>query len=301
MGDRIVVVGSINRDIVLGVERLPTPGETVLGRSLGVHNGGKGANQAVAAARLGRPVAMVGRVGDDRAGVASLEGMAAERVDTHAVRIDRKTPTGSATILVDDKGENSIVVVPGANGRLGAKDVAAVDELIGAAAVTMLQLEVPMEAVAEAVRLSRGTVVLNAAPAQPIPVEVLAAVDVLVVNRSELAGLCFDLEAETTREIASQAGRLGASGSVVVTVGPDGAMIVNGSEIVHVPSVNVPVRDTTGAGDAFCGALADALARGESLEEATAWAVLVGAVAVTKVGAQAALPSRAHVEAMRKR
>ncbi|MBA2336661.1 MAG: ribokinase [Acidimicrobiia bacterium] len=301
MTERIVVVGSINRDVVLGVEQLPIPGETVLGRSLGTYNGGKGANQAVAAARLGRSVAMVGRVGDDRAGVASREALTAEGIDARGVRVDRKAVTGSAMILVDDDGENSIVVVPGANGRLSAKDVVACSDAIGAAAVTLVQLEVPMEAVAEAVRLSRGTVVLNAAPARPIPAEVMRAVDVIVVNRSELAGLCADLEAESTKEIASQVERLRCPGAVVVTVGSDGAMVVDNGDIVHVPAVNVAVVDTTGAGDAFCGAVADALAGGDTLERAVGWAVLVGAAAATKVGAQVALPTRSEVKAMLKR
>lgn len=301
MTERIVVVGSINRDVVLGVEQLPIPGETVLGRSLGSYNGGKGANQAVAAARLGRSVAMVGRVGDDRAGVASRDGLTAEGIDASGVRVDRKAATGSAMILVDGDGENSIVVVPGANGRLSAKDVVACSDAIGAAAVTLLQLEVPMEAVAEAVRLSRGTVVLNAAPARPIPAEVMGAVDVIVVNRSELAGLCADLEAESTKEIASQVQRLRCPGAVVVTVGSDGAMVIDNGDIVHVPAVNVAVMDTTGAGDAFCAAVADALAGGHDLEHAVGWAVLVGAAAVTKVGAQVAMPTRSQVEAMLKR
>ena len=296
MSDRIVVVGSINRDTVVGVDRIPVAGETVLGRHLGSFPGGKGANQAVAAARLGRQVAMVGRVGADAVGAAALEGMAAEGVDTTAVGIDAELPTGSATILVDAGGENSIVAVPGANGRLGAAEIESAAAVLGAAAVVLVQLEVPIEAVVATLRWSGGTVVVNAAPARPLPEDVMGGAGVLVVNRSELAVLGGRPEAATPGEVVDHAGRLGFHGSVVVTMGAAGAVVLTATKVTEVPSIPVDVVDTTGAGDAFCGGLADGLARGATLEEATRWAVRVAALATTRLGAQVALPTADEVE-----
>jgi ribokinase len=296
MTDRIVVVGSINRDTVVGVDRIPVAGETVLGRHLGSFPGGKGANQAVAAARLGRPVAMVGRVGADAAGTAALEGMAAEGIDTEAVGVDAALPTGSATILVDADGENSIVAVPGANGSLGAAEVGVAAAALEAAAVVLVQLEVPMEAVAATLRWSGGTVVVNAAPARPLPEAIMAGAGVLVVNRSELAVLAGGPEAATRDEVVDGADRLGFAGSVVVTMGAAGAVVLTDARVTEVPSIPVDVVDTTGAGDAFCGGLADGLARGAGLEEATRWAVRVAALATTRLGAQEALPTADEVE-----
>ena len=295
-GVGVVVVGSINRDTVLGVDRLPVPGETVFGRHLGTFPGGKGANQAVAAARLGRPVAMVARVGADAAGIASLHGLTAEGIDIDGVQTDRGAPTGSATIMVDAAGENTIVVVPGANANVGLADVAAASGVLAGAAVTLLQLEVPMAAVAAAVRASSGgAVVLNAAPARAITDDILAGVDVLVVNATELAALGSGVEAAATGDIVDQVGLLEFGGSVVVTRGAAGAVVVSAADVVEVPSIEVDVVDTTGAGDAFCGGLADALARGATLVEATRWAVRVGAAAATRMGAQEALPTADQV------
>jgi ribokinase len=293
----IAVVGSCNLDLVVRVAELPGPGETVVGGDLFTNPGGKGANQAVAAARLGRRVAMVGRVGDDQAGRDLLAALAADGVDTTQVLVLDGVPSGTALITVDDRGENQIVVSPGANARLTAGDVAAAGPALAAAAVTLLQLEVPLEAVAAAAGTAAGTVVLNPAPVRPLPDELLAQVDVLVPNRVELAQLAGGRVPGTVEEAARLAGRLAAR-AVVVTLGADGALVVGGGRASHVPAVPVAAVDTTAAGDAFCGGLADALAGGASLEDAARRAVRVAAAACTREGAQASLPTPADLPAL---
>jgi ribokinase len=254
----------------------------------------------VAAARLGQPTAMVGRVGDDDAGRALLASLRANAVETSRVMVTRGVPTGIALISVDERGENAIVVSPGANLRVSADDVEAAGELLRAAAVTLLQLEIPMEAVLAAARAAEGTVVLNPAPAptQPLPDELLAEVDVLVPNLNELASLAGAPVPAGVEETALLAAQIRSPRSVVVTLGSDGALVIEEGRTTHVPAVAVEPVDTTAAGDAFCGALADALARGLLLEEGARWAVRAAAVACTRAGAQASLPSRAEVEAL---
>lgn len=298
MDDLIAVVGSLNRDTVLRVPALPAPGETVLATSITHFRGGKGANQALAASRLGRPVAMIGKVGADADGTSYLRSLVAEDIDVEGVGVDIHAATGHAFISLDGAGENSIVVLAGANGRLSPEDVAAVSHHIEGAAVTLAQLEVPLDAVKAAAQLSGGRFVLNPAPAQHLGPELLSLVDVLVANRTELARLADDTEAHAESAIIAQAQKIRGPGAVVVTVGAAGAIVVEGGEGVVVPAPRVESVDTTGAGDAFCGGLADALARGESLHAAVEWAVAVGAAATTMVGAQTALPERSRVLAL---
>jgi ribokinase len=294
----VAVVGSLNLDHVVRVTHHPAGGETVLGGDLLTNPGGKGANQAVAAARLGQPVAMVGAVGDDAAGQALLGSLAADAVDTAHVRVVEGVPSGVALITVDGGGENAIVVSPGANGRLSDDDVRAAAGALRSAAVTLVQLEVPLEAVAAAAATAGGAVVLNPAPATDLPQEVLEAVTVLVPNRGELARLAgADQPPASHDEVVELVGRVRGPRGVVVTLGADGALIVAGGRSVHVPAVKVPVVDTTAAGDSFCGALADGLCRGMTVEQATRWAVRAAAVTVTRPGAQAAMPRRAEVVA----
>lgn len=295
----ITVVGSLNQDIVARVPRHPRPGETVLGSEHFVAAGGKGANQAVAAARLGRSVAMVGRVGDDDAGRTLLAGLVADGVDISGVQVDGEVGTGLALITLDDDAENAIVVSPGANGRVGASDVDAAADKVRRAAVLLVQLETPMEAVVRAAELAAGKVVLNPAPAQPLPADVLASVDVLVPNRSELAVLAGCAEPTTPAGVAAAAATLLGPPAIVVTLGADGALVLAGEgEAVAVPAPRIDPVDTVGAGDAFCGALADALVRGEDLVAAVRWAVNAGAVAATRRGAQPSLPTAAEVAAL---
>ena len=293
----VAVVGSLNLDLVVRVARLPGPGETVTGDDVFRNPGGKGANQAVAAARLGRRVAMVGCVGDDAAGRELLGSLADAEVDTARVRVVDGVGSGTAFITVGADGENQIVVSPGANARLTAADVADAGPALEAAAVTLLQLEVPLEAVAAAAATAAGRVVLNPAPVRDLPTELLAEVDVLVPNRVELAQLAGAGVPETVEEAAALAGRLPAR-AVVVTLGADGALVVEDGHLAHVPSVPVRPVDTTAAGDAFCGGLADALAGGASLEAAARRAVRVAAAACLRPGAQASLPTPADLEAL---
>ncbi|MFJ2920936.1 ribokinase [Streptomyces sp. NPDC087307] len=293
----LLVVGSANADLVVGVERRPAPGETVLGSDLAVHPGGKGGNQAVAAARLGARTALLARVGDDAHGRLLLESQRAAGVDTTGVLVGG-APTGVALITVDPSGDNSIVVSPGANARLAPEDIRAAGALFGAARVVSVQLEIPLETVAEvAGAMSAGTrLVLNPSPPAPLPEHVLAVCDPLVVNEHEARFMLGGAAGATPEEWARTLLRLGPR-SVVVTLGAAGALVADtrGGDVVRVPSPVVEAVDTTGAGDAFTAALAWRLGRGEGLAEAAAFAVRVGAAAVTRRGAQASFPTAEEV------
>ncbi|MFD5447341.1 ribokinase [Streptomyces sp. NPDC127100] len=296
----LLVVGSANADLVIGVDRRPGAGETVLGSDLAVHPGGKGANQAVAAARLGARTALLARVGDDSYGRLLLDSQRAAGVDTVGVLVGG-APTGVALITVDPSGDNSIVVSPGANGRLAPGDVRAASSLFHASRVVSAQLEIPLETVVEVVRCLApdSRFVLNPSPPRPLPQEVLAACDPLIVNEHEVKVILGD--ACPSERPEDWAGLLLAKGprSVVVTLGADGALVASAAEGVRrVPSVAVDAVDTTGAGDAFTAALAWRLGTGASLAEAAAYAARVGAVAVTKAGAQVSYPTAAEVEAL---
>jgi ribokinase len=288
----IVVVGSCNVDFIVPVAGLPAPGETVLGRDHLRAPGGKGANQAVAAARLGSPVTFVGCVGDDELAATIRGALVESGVDLTWLHEVPDTPSGIALITVADGGENTIAVSPGANARLGPAQLDA--GLLSSAAVLLAQLEVPLDAVSAAVEAAGGTVLLNPAPARSLPAELLARVDVLIPNRSELGVLADAPEPTTIDEAAAMAKSLTGPSAVVVTLGADGALVV-ADDVEHVPAVPVDAVDATGAGDAFCGALADALARGSSLLAATRWAVRVAAVSTTQRGAQTGMPRRDEV------
>ncbi len=294
----IAVVGSLNLDIVVPVRSLPRPGETVLGGYARRGCGGKGANQAVAAARLGQSVAMIGRVGDDEPGRVLRDALATERVDVSRVAVTRDAPTGVALIAVDESGENTIVVSPGANERLSSKDVGDAARCLEQAGALLVQLEVPLAAVAAAVAASSGIVILNPAPAAVLEEGLLASVDVLVPNRSELARLAGKEETTDLASLRAMAAGLAGPGAVVVTLGANGALVVEERGAIHIPPTPVEAVDATGAGDCFCGALADGLVRGLSLVEAAEWASRAAAVAITKPGAQGSLPRRAEVAAL---
>jgi ribokinase len=283
----IAVVGSANLDLTVAVDHPPALGETVLGGDHRRAPGGKGANQAVACARLGQRVALVGRVGADQPGAELRAALAAEGVDLTWVREDADAPTGLALITVVPGGDNAIVVSPGANGRVGNADVEAARELVRDAAVTLVQQEIPPEAVAAAVAAAGGRVVLNPAPAREIGAETLRRVGVLVPNRGELAML-----AGREGEPEDLARAIDGPHAVVVTLGADGALVVEGERAERVAAPHVEAVDATGAGDTFCGALADALARGAAVAEAAEWAVQAAALSVTKPGAQSGMPTR---------
>ncbi len=297
MSADVVVVGSLNLDVVVPVERHPAPGETVLGGDHVQLPGGKGANQAVALARLGRSVAMVGRVGADDPGRRLRAALEAAGVDARHVLDDPGAPSGLAMISVTDDGENTIVVSPGANGRVGHDDVAGAAELLEAALVTLVQLEVPAAAVSAAAAAAGGTVVLNPAPARALDTELLARVDVLVPNRTELALLARAAVPDGAAAAAELAARLQGPRAVVVTLGADGAVVSHERGAEHIPAPAVDAVDATGAGDAFCGALSDALAGGAELVEAARWAVRAASISVTRPGAQDGMPTRAELEA----
>ncbi|MBX9399201.1 ribokinase [Streptomyces sp. TRM72054] len=295
----LLVIGSANADLVIGVERRPGAGETVLGSDLAVHPGGKGANQAVAAARLGARTALLARVGDDAYGRLLLDSQRAAGVDTVGVLVGG-APTGVALITVDPSGDNSIVVSPGANGRLTPEDVRAAGSLFHASRVVSTQLEIPLETVVEAVRnLAPGSrFVLNPSPPRPLPPEVLAACDPLIVNEHEAKvvlgdALVGDDPADWARILLARGPR-----SVVVTLGAEGALVASADGVARVPSLKVEAIDTTGAGDAFTAALAWRLGQGDALPEAAAYAARVGAAAVTKAGAQESYPTPEEVDAL---
>lgn len=292
----MAVVGSLNRDIVVRTPRLPGPGETLLAEGHLENLGGKGANQAVSAARLGQRVAMVGRVGADNAGQSFIDLLEREGIDSTHVRVDPEHPTGLALIAVEPSGENRIMVSPGANHRVTPADVARAGEVLARAAVTLLQLEVPLATVTAAASAARGIVVLNPAPAQDLPDELLASVGVLVPNLGELAALAGLEPSDDLDDLRRMAARFERQNAIVVTLGARGALLFEkGRPARHYPAPRVDVVDTTAAGDGFCGALADALARNQSPGAAVEWAVRVAALVVTKPGAIAALPTAAEV------
>jgi ribokinase len=277
----VVVVGSLNQDITVAADRRPDRGETVLGRSVTTASGGKGANQAVAAARAGARVAMVGCVGADAAGDALLAGLRAAGVDTIGVRARDDAASGTALIVVDATGENSIVVVPGANARLSATDV---ERALGAqAAVVLAQLEVPEEAVAAAARRA-GRFVLNASPVRPLPAALLEAADPLIVNAGEAAAIT-GVDGADPEVLAAAALALGVR-SIVITLGARGASWTTPDWSIARPAPAVDVVDTTGAGDVFAGTLAARLSRGADPDAALGAAVEAGAAAVGWRGAQ---------------
>ena len=291
----IAVVGSCNVDFVVPVAALPAPGETVLGRDHLRAPGGKGAIQAVAAARLGSDVAFVGHTGDDELASTIWDSLHAAGVQLDWLTRIPNTPSGIALITVADGGENTIAVSPGANGHLSAAGIGAAGALLSTADVTLVQLEIPLDAVTAAVRAAGGKVLLNPAPARPLPADLLADVDVLIPNRSELGVLAGAPEPTTIADAAALAGGLAGPGAVVVTLGADGALVVADGESTHLPAAAVAAVDATGAGDAFCGALADGLARGASLLAAAEWAVRVAGISTTHRGAQTGMPTRDQV------
>ena len=286
----IVVVGSVNSDLVARVEHHPAPGETVLGSGHETMPGGKGANQAVAAARLDSDVVFVGRVGADQVGHTLAAGLVSEGIDASHLLVDKDAPSGLAIITVDDAGENSIVVSPGANGRVSAADVDGASAVLMAATVTLLQLEIPREAVTAAADASAGIVILNAAPASALPDVLVRSTDVLVVNRGELQALTGSDDPVSARTLPVPV--------TVVTLGPDGARIVRADTDESVPAPEVSPVDTTGAGDTFCGVLAAGLDQGLSLERSVRRAVVAGSVAVTAIGARSGMPNVAELEAV---
>ena len=297
---RIMVVGSSNTDMVIATDRLPLPGETVMGGKFLMVPGGKGANQAVAAARLGGRVTFVARVGSDVFGEEAVANFRNEGIETEFITRDPEEPSGVALIFVDSKGENVIAVAPGSNGRLFPGEVEAAAGRMSECSVLVLQLEVPMETVVRAAELGRERgvpVLLNPAPVgvEGLPGELLRNVDVLVPNETEtrtILGLAPDaaIDEESARRLLD----LGVGGAVV-TMGASGVLVVTPERCETIPGIRVTAVDSTAAGDAFCGATAFGLAGGSDLFEASRFAVRAAALSVTRMGAQSSLPTASEV------
>jgi ribokinase len=295
--NRVVVVGSINRDLLLTVGRLPVPGETVSASALEVLSGGKGANQAVAAAAMGGSVALAGRVGTDAAGPEQVSALAAAGVEVGFVRPDPRAPTGTAVVVVDGAGRNCIVVVPGANGLLDAGSVEEAAPLIEEAGVLLLQLEIPDSAVRRAVAIARraGVVtILNIAPYRDVPAEVLRGLDYLLANETEAAALVGgdvrSIEDATRAAVAMR--RLGPSWGII-TLGAQGTVAAGDVGCFHEPALATDAVDTTGAGDVFAGVLAAGLVEGMAVRSAVRLAGAAAAVSVTRRGARGLRPEDA--------
>jgi ribokinase len=290
----LLVVGSVNADLVVRIGRLPAPGETVSGGTFERHHGGKSANQAVAAARLGAQVAFSGAVGDDDLGADAVAALEREGIDCSGVKRLDDAPTGVALIIVDEAGENQIAVASGANARL---DATMVRSAVAAGAVTtprvvLLGLEVPDEAVLAGAQAG-GRVVLNPAPARPLPDELLDRGPILIPNAAEACALSG--EAGTEAAARALVERTGAP--VVVTLGAHGALLVTpGEDPAHIAALSVDVVDTTGAGDAFTGALAAELAAGADINAAARFATAAAALSTQAAGAREGMPDRAAVE-----
>ena len=303
MPAKVVVIGSLNMDLVTRAPRLPRGGETLIGESFATVSGGKGANQAVAAARLGAQVSMVGCVGNDAYGEALRGALLAEQIDCQAVSTVEDS-SGVALIVVDDNSQNAIVIVAGANGALTPEVIDRFDAVLQTADVIICQLEVPDATVGHALKRGRElgkTVILNPAPAsRPLPADWYAAIDYLIPNESEasaLSGLPVDslstAETAATRLIAMGAGK------VIITLGSQGSLFADGQRFEHFPAAKVKAVDTTAAGDTFVGGFAAALATGKSEADAIRFGQVAAALSVTRAGAQPSIPTLSDVQAFK--
>jgi len=297
---KIVVVGSSNVDMVVKAARIPRPGETVLGGDFLSNAGGKGANQAVGAARAGGAVTFIARVGDDVFGEQTIAGLGKDNIDISQIQKDPDAPSGVALIFVDDKGANSIAVAPGANARLTPDDIAAAASSIVAADVLILQLETPMETVQAAAKLAHDNgvkVILNPAPACPLSDELLACVTILTPNESE-AGTLTNIATGNDEGDEAAAAALFSKGieTVLLTLGARGVYAHTADWKGLLAGFEVKAVDSTAAGDVFNGALAVAVAEGKSLHEAISFANAAGALAVTRLGAQPSAPTREEID-----
>ncbi|WP_426617917.1 ribokinase [Pseudomonas rustica] len=303
MPANVVVIGSLNMDLVTRAPRLPVGGETLIGHSFATVSGGKGANQAVAAARLGAQVAMVGCVGNDDYGVQLRDALLAEQIDCQAVSVVEDS-SGVALIVVDDNSQNAIVIVAGANGAMTPAVIDQFDAVLQAADVVICQLEIPDATVGHALKRARAlgkTVILNPAPAsRPLPADWFTAIDYLIPNESEataLSGLPVD-SLETAEKAASHLIAMGA-GKVIITLGAQGSLFANGQSFEHFPAPKVKAVDTTAAGDTFVGGFAAALAAGKSEAEAIRYGQIAAALSVTRAGAQPSIPTQSDVQAFK--
>ena len=300
MSRKIVVIGSCNTDMVINMERLPLPGETLLGGKFFMNPGGKGANQAVAAARLGGKVLFIAKVGNDPFGVRAVDQYKAEGINTKHVLVDKEHPSGVALILVDAHGENSIAVASGANAHLMPQDIDNARGAIEDGDILLMQLETPLETVEHAALLAKQLgkkVILNPAPAHPLPESLLRNLYMLIANETE-AEYISGIQITDMNSVARAADIICGKGveNVVITLGSKGAFVKERGAYHQVQGLKVKAVDATAAGDTFCGALCVALAEGRSITEAVEFANRAAAITVTRMGAQSSLPYRREVE-----
>lgn len=299
----VIVFGSINMDLVARTPHIPAPGETLIGHSFETVPGGKGANQAVAVARLGIATQMVGRVGNDRFGADLLAGLLASGVGSDQILVDETTHSGVAVITVDEAGENNIIIIPGANRQVDQLDVSRLQNLLATlppVKVLLLQLEVPLSAVVAAAKVAQPgvTVILDPAPARAIPADLYPLIDIITPNQVETAQLVgFPVTDLATAGKAAAILQQRGVGTVITKLGKQGALGRTQTETFEIPAFLVKAIDTVAAGDAFNGGLAAGLAAGLSLQQAARQASAVAALSVTKAGAQPSLPTRAELDA----
>lgn len=300
MEKKIIVIGSCNTDMVIHMERLPLPGETLIGGKFFMNPGGKGANQAVAAARLGGKVTLIAKVGSDSLGSKAREQYVAENIDTTHILTDKEHPSGVALIMVDAHGENSIAVASGANARLNTKDIDEARETIAEGDIILMQLETPLETVEHAARMAKELgkrVILNPAPAHALSDSLLRCLYMIIANETE-AEFISGIQITDMDSVARAADIISNKGvdCVVITLGAKGAFIRENGSYHQIPGHKVKAIDATAAGDTFCGAVCVALAEGQGIVRAVEFANRCASITVTRMGAQSSLPYRKEVE-----
>ncbi len=300
MSKSIVVIGSSNTDMTIKMACIPKPGETILGGEFSTAAGGKGANQAVSAARAGGQVAFIARVGEDMFGEQSIKGFIQDGIDIEYIIRDRSAPSGVALIFVDEKGENSIAVASGANANLSPADIEAAKDVIAAAGILLMQLEIPVETVKRAAEIARTNeveVILNPAPAQPLEDEILKNISIITPNEPE-AELLTGIKVEDEGGAADAANEILAKGvkKVLITMGSRGVYVAAPDFKGIIPGFRVSAVDTTAAGDVFNGVLAVSLSENKSLYEAVRFSNAAAALSVTKLGAQTSAPHRSEIK-----
>ncbi len=299
MDSKILVIGSSNSDMVIQAAKLPAPGETVMGKKFFMNPGGKGANQAVAASRMGGPVAFISKIGNDIFGKQAVYAFKKEGIITEYVITDPSSPSGVALITVDDKGENSIVVAPGANSKLSKEDIEQAKAALEEAEIILMQLEVPMETVEYAAALAailHKKLILNPAPAQALSLELLKNVYILTPNETE-ASIISGIKVVDEPSAAMAAAKIKQMGvkNIIITLGAKGAYVLSDHFSGIVPAEEVQAIDTTAAGDVFNGALTVGILEGLSIEEAVAFANSAATISVTRIGAQSSIPYRKEI------
>ncbi len=290
----IVVLGSINTDFVIQTPRFPRVGETVLGEEYKVHYGGKGANQAIAAARLGSNVSMIARVGNDSYGKSAIQNLEKQSVNVNSIAVDDNAPSGVAFVIIDDSGNNSIIVSPGANHQIGISDLEQAKELFTKDTILITQFEIALPTVIAGIKLakSRGShVILNPSPIMKLDAQVYQMVDTLILNETELQTISQSEDIDVGLHAIKQLGIK----QIILTLGKNGCILFQNDQKSNFPSYKVKVVDTTGAGDAFIGGFSTALSEGQDLFTACKWGNAAGAIATTFSGAQTSLPNRMQI------